>query len=60
MKPILPEELRYIHDVMLEKYGGLQGEKDSGMIEYAVRSHSLLYMAKMSIRLYVKKLQRTW
>ena len=21
MEPILPEELRYIHDVMIEKYG---------------------------------------
>ena len=31
---LYPEELRYIHDEMLRRYGGLPGEKDPGMIEY--------------------------
>jgi death on curing protein len=29
-----PEELRHIHDQMLDLYGGLPGEKEPGMLEY--------------------------
>lgn len=44
MEPILPEELRYIHDVMIERYGGLSGEKDPGMIGYACeKPFSVIY-----------------
>lgn len=34
MEGINAAELRHIHDVMLELYGGLKGEKDPGMIDY--------------------------
>src|SRR5690625_1911665 len=34
MEKLYPHELRYIHDTMLELYGGLSGEKDPGMIDY--------------------------
>lgn len=34
MEKIYPQELNYIHDTMLELYGGLPGEKDPGMIGY--------------------------
>jgi death on curing protein len=31
---IFPQELRHIHEDMLESYGGLPGEKEPGMIHY--------------------------
>lgn len=30
IKKLTPDELRYIHDTMLNKYGGLTGEKSPG------------------------------
>lgn len=34
MKKLYPYELRHIHNMMLERYGGLSGEKDPEMIDY--------------------------
>ncbi|WP_137743242.1 type II toxin-antitoxin system death-on-curing family toxin [Robertmurraya siralis] len=29
-----PEDIRYLHDEMIEEYGGIYGENESGMIDY--------------------------
>jgi len=34
MEKLYPHELRHIHKTMLDRYGGLSGEKDPGMIDY--------------------------
>lgn len=34
MEKLSIEELKYIHDTMLERYGGLAGERNAGMLEY--------------------------
>ncbi len=31
---LTPEELRYVHQKMLDLYGGLPGEKEPGMMDY--------------------------
>lgn len=55
MEPILPEELRYIHDIMIERYGGLRGEKDPGMVEYACeKPFSVIYGQDVYPTLYKK------
>jgi death-on-curing protein len=42
MERLYPHELRYIHDTMLELYGGLAGEKDPGMIDYVCEKPFLI------------------
>ena len=34
MIQLSPEDIRVIHDVMIERYGGIRGEKEPGLIDY--------------------------
>jgi len=37
---LTPEEIRLIHQIMLERYGGLSGEHESGMIDFLAEKPS--------------------